>query len=356
MIKLTCPHCGEALSIPEKYAGKTGVCKLCKSSITVPSLVQSNQPRQSTNTQKESRQGLATGTRNKLLLGGSIFVLAWVILVSSLVVTVRKPPTIDASSEESMKESISEVRRALSEPKRTAFDEALQTIVFEQIDMSDFFLGGGLGAGVLTERVREAVDGRTGKQIIAEAEQFEAKRQAERVDREAELEAERERLGAELADRIQEFQAKRTAAERSAKKLEKFEIVRSRFYIYEGSFSDRPVIELTVRNGTDHAVSRAYFEGTLASPGRSVPWVKDTFNYNISGGLESGEVATWTLAPNPFSDWGTVDTPLDAILSVTVERLDGPDGETLYSTREFTEWDRQRLDELKRLKREYDSD
>ena len=110
----------------------------------------------------------------------------------------------------------------------------------------------------------------------------------------------------------------------------------------------QPIIELTVKNGTSEAVSRAYFEGTLASPKRSVPWHKDTFNYGISGGLEPGEEASWSLAPNMFSDWGKIDAPKDAVFTVTVEQLDGPDGEPIYSTRAFSEHDQERLDELKK--------
>ena len=109
----------------------------------------------------------------------------------------------------------------------------------------------------------------------------------------------------------------------------------------------QPSIQLTVRNGTSFPVSRAYFEGTIASPDRSVPWHQDTFNYSISGGIEPGEDATWNLAPNIFSDWGKVDAPADSIFTVTVERLDGPDGETLYSVRGLGEREIERLAELK---------
>jgi len=107
----------------------------------------------------------------------------------------------------------------------------------------------------------------------------------------------------------------------------------------------QPIIELTVKNGTGHVVSRAYFEGAIASPDRSVPWHKDTFNHSISGGLEPGEVATWSLIPNMY--WKTVDAPADAVFTVTVEQLDGANGETIYSTREFGERDLERLSELK---------
>ena len=68
-----------------------------------------------------------------------------------------------------------------------------------------------------------------------------------------------------------------------------------------------PMIELTVKNGTSETVSCAYFEGAIASPGRSVPWYKDTSNYEIQGGIEPGETATWELAPNQLHQRQTSD-------------------------------------------------
>ena len=108
-----------------------------------------------------------------------------------------------------------------------------------------------------------------------------------------------------------------------------------------------PIIELTVKNGTEHAVSRAYFAGTLSSPNRSTPWLKEGFNYSIPGGLEPGEKATWKLAPDVSSKWGTVDVPKDAVFTVEVIRLDGADGRALRALRRFTEEDEIRLNKLK---------
>ena len=51
---------------------------------------------------------------------------------------------------------------------------------------------------------------------------------------------------------------------------------------------------------------------------------------------------------NQVSDWGKVDAPAEAIFTVTVEQLDGADGEPIYSTRELSERDLERLNELKK--------
>jgi hypothetical protein len=183
--------------------------------------------------------------------------------------------------------------------------------------------------------MRDALNGKTAEQVLAQAEQIQAERKAR----------EKEQALAE----IRELVAKRDKAEQAEQQLDKFQVVRSRFYMRERQYlGKQPIIELTVKNGTDQAISRAYFSGTIASPDRSVPWHEDQFNYSISGGLEPGEEATWTLAPNSYSDWGKVDAPADAVFTVLVEKLDGPDGEVLYSTRDFSERDRNRLAELKK--------
>lgn len=99
-------------------------------------------------------------------------------------------------------------------------------------------------------------------------------------------------------------------------------------------------------NATGVAVSRAYFRGVLKSPGREIAWLQDDFNYAISGGLEPGETAKWSLEPNMFSDWGTVDAPNDAILLLTVTRLDGPNEEPIFDT---SEWDSEQDERLEKL-------
>jgi len=100
-------------------------------------------------------------------------------------------------------------------------------------------------------------------------------------------------------------------------------------------------------NKTEYAISRAYFHGVLVTPGRSIPWVEEDFNYQIRGGIEPNESATWKLAPNMFGEWS--EAPKDRsglLLMTTVEKLDGPNGEPLFDA-EFLESDQQRLDGLR---------
>lgn len=261
----------------------------------------------------------------------NVFILALALLV----LAGCGDPKIDVSTDETMKTSIEKVRKSLPESQRKEFDKALMELAFNQIELKDFLSQGGKDTEAFKGKVRQSLDGKTGEQVIFYAERIQTERK------------ERERLQA--LEEIRELEAKQAISEKAREELKKFKVVRSRFYLQERQYiGSQPIIELTVQNGTDKAISRAYFEGTLASPNRSIPWHKGGFNYSISGGLEPGERATWNLAPNMFSDWGKVNAPPDAVFTVEVERLDGPDGQVIHSTKEFGERDRERLKELKK--------
>lgn len=241
---------------------------------------------------------------------------------------------IDGSSDETMADSISKVRSALSEKKREEFDKALMVVGLGQISFSDLMAAGQAGTPPQVDSLRKTLDGKTADQVIAEANRIRAERE------------EKERQ--EALEEIKELETKQAATIQAINALKKFRVLRSRFRLEQDYFKPQPIIELRVQNDTPHAISRAFFEGTLASPGRSVPWHRDTFNYSIPGGLEPGESATWRLAPNMFSDWGNIKAPADAIFTVTVQRIDGANDQTLFDATEFTDNDRNRLLELRR--------
>jgi hypothetical protein len=74
--------------------------------------------------------------------------------------------------------------------------------------------------------------------------------------------------------------------------------------------------------------------------------LNEKFNYQIQGGLEPGESAEWSLAPSMFSDWGKVDAPEDAVLTVVVSRIDGADGKPLFDSTAFSDEDAERLERM----------
>jgi hypothetical protein len=162
----------------------------------------------------------------------------------------------------------------------------------------------------------------------------------------ADLKALEEKKKGEALAEIQELEKRKAESEGAKGELSKFVVTKARFKKVKQMFGVEPVIEMSVKNGTNKPVSAAYFLGTLASPGRAVPWLKEKFSYKISGGLEPGETANWNLAPNMFSEWGKVEGAPDMVLTVEVLRLDGADGAELYSIN-FADDDQKRLDALR---------
>lgn len=244
-------------------------------------------------------------------------------------------PTIDTSTEESTKSSIEKIKNSLSEEEKVKFEESIKIVTLSNIDFSSFFAPGGLNPNAAKEKINQALQGKNADEIIAQAEGIKKKQE----------EKEKE----QAHSKIKELTEKEAQANKAKLELAKFVVSEARFYKELDVLGLRnPAIELSIENKTTHPISRAYFKGTLATPGRSVPWLEEDFNYEIPGGLEPGEKVKWSLSPNRFSSWGSVDVPPDAVLTVEVVKLDGANKETLFSSTDFTETDAKQLSELKK--------
>ncbi len=129
--------------------------------------------------------------------------------------------------------------------------------------------------------------------------------------------------------------------------LAAFKVESARLEQTDGFIGIETTIILTVSNGTAHTIKRAYFGALAQTPGREVPWIEDTFNYSIAGGLAPGERVTWRLQPNMFSgDWSKVRVPREARFFVEALKLEGPDEQPLWGGVEFTRADQKLLDSL----------
>jgi hypothetical protein len=194
--------------------------------------------------------------------------------------------------------------------------------------------------GEIEKKLMSSLNGKTVDQVIEEAEKLKEIKEKEKKEKEK----------VQALKEIKELEVELQKATESRKELSKFKVLKSRFTNEKRSkysFRKEPGIELHVKNGTKHPISRAYFRGTLTSPGRSIPWLEETFNYQIRGGLEPGEKGEWNLAPNSFSDWGKIDTKPDMVFTVEVYQLDGVKGKTLFEDN-WTDSKETRLKELKK--------
>lgn len=249
----------------------------------------------------------------------------------------RAEPTLDTTDKQTLERSLAAMAEGLTEAQK----EELGKAVFAR-----------LLAAAFKERdadaARRTLHGLTAAQLLAGesvAAPGSPAAAAAAAQREVQQRAER---AAKLATDIDALVAKQTAAAQAKERLAQFRVLASTFAFEESDFDRSPTIELRVRNDTAHAIARAYFDATLATPGRAVPWVDTRFNYEIPGGLEPGEEATWRLAPNRFDDWGRAPADRDdMVLAVAPYRVDGADGKALFDARQFDADDDKRLRALR---------
>ncbi len=78
-------------------------------------------------------------------------------------------PVIDASSEATIQNSIKKVFKQLPVAKHDEFEAAFNIVTIEQIDMDDFLLAQETGFKETDEKIRAAIHGKTGLEIIEEA-------------------------------------------------------------------------------------------------------------------------------------------------------------------------------------------
>lgn len=106
----------------------------------------------------------------------------------------------------------------------------------------------------------------------------------------------------------------------------------ARFWYHAQQYgSDEPVISFMLENKGKIAIKRIFMEGTLQTPGRSVPWLKETFNSEVRGGIEPGEKRQFDLAPSRFGEWGKVpkDVVNGAVLTLRLIAFEDPSGQKL---------------------------
>lgn len=235
-------------------------------------------------------------------------------------------PTVDGSSPEEARASFDRVKASVPTDKQEELTRAAMAMAMKNVKSLAELAEMDFNSSLM------GLDGMSAEDIVAEHARIISERWQDQIK--------------QMAQEVVELEAEKVASGAARDQLANFEIKRSRLLKKKHpEYHYQPTIELIVKNGTENSVSNAHFTGVLASPGRPVPWLKEKFKHEISGGIEPGERATWCLAPDISSAWGTVDAPNDAVLTVTVERLDGPDGKPLFENT-FTEEDQERINEL----------
>jgi len=176
--------------------------------------------------------------------------LVILVILTSACNMIQEEPRIDASSLENATASLQHMKASLSSDELVKFDEALQAVAGQSMGMAFLQAMGGASEQDIGAQLFEPLDGKTAIEVINEGNRILAERN----------QREREQARQEVA----ELEAKMSQSEAARSQLARFEVTRSRFYKRDRKYSGaQPIIELSVRNNTKHAISRAYFQGVL---------------------------------------------------------------------------------------------
>lgn len=227
-------------------------------------------------------------------------------------------PKLDGSSNEAMTASTAKIKESLTPEEVKKFEESLKIIALSELNLKSI-LSGEKSEVDFAGKMKKTLDGKGYSDVVAMADKIKEDRKLREKE--------------QAIEEIKELAEKIAKAKSDKESLAKIVVNRSRFYKRPQTYGrPEPIIELSLTNGTDKAISRVYARGTIASPGRTIPWLSEEFNYSISGGIEPGEKNEISLSPNKFSDWGRVDAPSDAVFTVEIYKVDGPDEKTLFSS------------------------
>jgi len=255
-----------------------------------------------------------------------------IVVLLTLVLSGCGKPTVDASSEEAMAASIEEMKSGMTPEERAEFEDAAQVVLMSEVDikgmMQAALRGEELDSDEMIGDMKGRLDGMTADDIVAEADRIKKERETKQIE---EMRSEIAELESQLANMLED----KRQAEALKSEINKIGVSKTRLYWRDPgkySYTKDLILEVTVTNNLDTAISRVLMTGTLATPGRKVPWLVEDFNYQIAGGLEPGETQTWSLAPNEYSgDWrNTPKDRDDTVFTVEVRNVEGPDGEKLF--------------------------
>lgn len=236
-------------------------------------------------------------------------------------------PVIDGTSDAAFRSSVEAMKQLLTEKDGRQLDKALQGFEFL---ISENALTVLADSSRIKERMRTRLRGLTAQEVTD--------------------------LWNERRDQaIQDLEDKKANTESALENLKDVVVQKSRFRLQRNGMR---VVDLTVKNDTEHIISHVYFHGILTSRDRRTPWVEDDFHYLITEGLESGKSVSWSFALLAIAWERAPGNRKDLKLDVTVTRVDGGDGEPIYDayTNRFSKRDQVRLDTLKSYQSEHVAD
>jgi len=173
-------------------------------------------------------------------------------------------------------------------------------------------------------------------QVLAHATAYQVREEQENLEQRLEKEE------------LENLTAKYKSYLDTQEQLSRFKVLSSRLYLRRTEMQeDKPVVEIKVKNETPFSVHRVYFDCSLTVSGVTDDGKRLDMQFDIPGGLKTGQVTNSYLSPDAFSNWSAARLPKKSSLNVSITRIDGPDGNALFAAQEFGEPEMKRLAELK---------
>lgn len=239
---------------------------------------------------------------------------------------------VDTTSYESLVKSLGKIRATLPENKKKEFDEYSMIMAFYEVDPK--MLGAtGKPDEINNGKINKALNGKTGEEILKEGPKY--KTNFELINKE------------KLIQEHNKIMTKKNDAIMSKKQIQSFKVVKSKLLKekVEGSETQKPVLELNVKNETDQTVFKAFFDWELTNTNNKEQKGEQDVVYEIPAGLNPNSSASFKIYPK-ITD---IEISSEFNLKVLVKRLEDKNGNALFIGNSLTKEEEERLNELKTI-------
>lgn len=247
-----------------------------------------------------------------------------------LVVSGCSNQTVDASSEELLKDSLSDIRQSLSTEKSKEFDEALRIVMFQDFNIKNIMMGN-LNENFALSSAKKYIDGKTADEIILEAKNVKEKRLEEKKDK--------------LIKEINKLEEK----EIESKEFEnKITVSNEEIYEEKDRYFTKRVVKFDITNNTTYTISRIEIIVKFLSEDREVPWSEITLNDYIPGGILANENKNIKIDFTSYRYKGMKldEIPTESHLKVVIKEIYDEENVKVYPIKGFNEYEKQRLKDL----------
>lgn len=247
-------------------------------------------------------------------------------------------PKINTDNPKDYASSIAKITAEMSDDEKADFREAMLAILFDGSRTSSGALEGTDLSAPLFMAAGDRIKGKTAPQII-------------KLGLETKIAA----LDGDIKQVVADVQRMQKQIDQHKAVFDNIHLDNARYFI-TNDYIIKPALAFKVTNNSKIPIARIFVHGLLTSPGRTIPWVSDNFNYEFSGGLEPGESQHLDLAPNMFGAWKVDDRYSrrdDLKLELTLVNvedasgkrlLDGDPGDTKKKQEELKELEKLRTE------------